>query len=160
MLFQGGYGIDIAPQACDTVTIKMPSSEVLGNKECFINFSVTTMFDDGRGIPAGYEIAKEQIALSSMRPQEMPSLKEQNFQLRTDGTKMTVSSKNAEFEFDKDAGIVTSYKVKGRQYINGGFGLQPNFWRGPTDNDYGNGARSGKTYGNVHLKISLSRMRA
>ena len=98
------------------------------------------MFDDGRGIPAGYEIAKEQIALSSMRPQVMPSLKGAKLSVGTDGTKMTVSSKNVEFEFDKDAGIVTSYKVKGRQYINDGFGLQPNFWRGPTDNDYGNGA--------------------
>lgn len=140
VLSRGDMVLDIAPQACDTVTIKMPSSEVLGNKECFINFSVTTMFDDGRGIPAGYEIAKEQIALSLMRPQEMPSLKGTKLSVGTDGTKMTVSSKNVEFEFDKDAGIVTSYKVKGRQYINGGFGLQPNFWRGPTDNDYGNGA--------------------
>ena len=110
--FKGDMVLDIAPQACDTVTIKMPSSEVLGNKECFINFSVTTMFDDGRGIPAGYEIAKEQIALSSMRPQEMPSLKGTKLSVGTDGTKMTVSSKNVEFEFDKDAGIVTSYKVK------------------------------------------------
>ena len=42
--------------------------------------------------------------------------------------------------FNKKTGIVTSYRVKGKEYFQDGFGLQPNFWRGPTDNDYGNGA--------------------
>ena len=31
------------------------------------------------------------------------------------------------------------YKVDGTEYFNNGFGIQPNFWRAPTDNDYGNG---------------------
>ena len=33
-----------------------------------------------------------------------------------------------------------SYVYKGREYIHDGFGIQPNFWRAPNDNDYGNGA--------------------
>ena len=36
--------------------------------------------------------------------------------------------------------MVTSYQVKGKEYFKDGFGIQPNFWRGPNDNDYGNGA--------------------
>ena len=34
---------------------------------------------------------------------------------------------------------MTSYKVNGTEYFVEGFGIQPNFWRAPTDNDYGNG---------------------
>ena len=41
--------------------------------------------------------------------------------------------------FNKKTGIVTSYKVDGTEYFSEGFGIQPNFWRAPTDNDYGNG---------------------
>ena len=43
------------------------------------------------------------------------------------------------FMFNKKTGIVTSYKVDGTEYFSEGFGIQPNFWRAPTDNDYGNG---------------------
>lgn len=43
-----------------------------------------------------------------------------------------------EFVFDKKQGIVTKYAIDGVNYIKDGFGFQPNFWRGPTDNDYGN----------------------
>ena len=32
---------------------------------------------------------------------------------------------------------MTSYKVNGTEYFAEGFGIQPNFWRAPTDNDYG-----------------------
>lgn len=41
--------------------------------------------------------------------------------------------------FNRKTGIVTSYKVDGTEYFSEGFGIQPNFWRAPTDNDYGNG---------------------
>ena len=51
-----------------------------------------------------------------------------------------VTSSKLNFVFDKQQGIVTSYKVDGVEYFQNGFGIQPNFWRGPTDNDYGNGA--------------------
>ena len=50
-----------------------------------------------------------------------------------------MSSPLLHFVFDEQTGMVTSYRVKDRQYFDKGFGIQPNFWRGPNDNDYGNG---------------------
>ncbi len=56
----------------------------------------------------------------------------------TDGfIRLTVRS--AELVFDKTQGIVTQYRYRGRDLFDPEFGLRPNFWRGPTDNDYGNG---------------------
>lgn len=34
--------------------------------------------------------------------------------------------------------MVTSYKVNGTEFFDKAFGVQPNFWRAPNDNDYGN----------------------
>ena len=49
-----------------------------------------------------------------------------------------VSSSNVYFELDKATGMVTSYKVNGTEFFDKAFGVQPNFWRAPNDNDYGN----------------------
>lgn len=50
-----------------------------------------------------------------------------------------MTSSKVNFVFDKKAGVVASYKVGGTEYFNEGFGIQPNFWRAPNDNDYGSG---------------------
>ena len=40
---------------------------------------------------------------------------------------------------DKTTGNIVSYRTGRQEYVQDGFGLQPNFWRAPTDNDYGSG---------------------
>ena len=62
-----------------------------------------------------------------IRIQEQPS-----------GQKIVLRVGKASLTFDKAAATVSSYKVGGKEYIQDGFGFRPNFWRGPTDNDYGN----------------------
>lgn len=54
------------------------------------------------------------------------------------GDELIVSSSKVNFVFNKNSGLVTSYKVDGTEYFKDGFGIQPNFWRAPNDNDYGN----------------------
>ena len=56
-----------------------------------------------------------------------------------EGNDLKVTSSKVNFVFDKKAGVVASYKVGGTEYFNEGFGIQPNFWRAPNDNDYGSG---------------------
>lgn len=139
VLRRGSMVLDVAPQQTREFTVDMPSAAQLKAGECFINFSVTALKADP-GYAAGHEVAREQIALS---PMPAPSaIKAAGGKLNTsiDGSLYSVNSKNVSFTFDKSKGMVTSYKVNGREYVHDGFGLQPNFWRGPTDNDYGNGA--------------------
>ncbi len=47
---------------------------------------------------------------------------------------------NVVFEVDSQSGIIKKYSVGGVDYIADGFGIRPNYWRAPIDNDYGNGA--------------------
>ena len=57
---------------------------------------------------------------------------------------------------------MTSYKVGKNEYFKDGFGIQPNFWRGPNDYYYGNGApqrlqvwkQSSKNFNVIETKVS------
>jgi len=53
---------------------------------------------------------------------------------------ITITGGKASLVFDKRKGIITSYKYGNREILADGFCLRPNFWRAPTDNDFGNGA--------------------
>ncbi len=44
-----------------------------------------------------------------------------------------------DIQFDKTTGFLCKYTVGGINYLNDGAQLKPNFWRAPTDNDYGAG---------------------
>ncbi|MDE7442829.1 MAG: DUF4981 domain-containing protein, partial [Muribaculaceae bacterium] len=139
VLRRGSMVLDVAPQQSKEFSVAMPSATQLNAGECFINFSVVALKADP-GYAAGHEVAHEQIALSPIPAHKAITAKGGKLTTDVNGSLYTINSKNVNFTFDKAKGIVTSYTVNGRQYVNDGFGLQPNFWRGPTDNDYGNGA--------------------
>lgn len=101
-----------------------------------MNFSVTTLEPEPL-IPVGYEIAHEQFRLPVEALDRSFTVQGPALQCSENGNLLTVQSSRVSFVFDKSTGLVTSYKVKGTEYFHDGFGLQPNFWRGPNDNDYG-----------------------
>lgn len=46
---------------------------------------------------------------------------------------------SVDIQFDKTTGFLCKYTVGGINYLNEGAQLKPNFWRAPTDNDFGAG---------------------
>ena len=52
-------------------------------------------------------------------------------------TQIVVRSPKVELVFDKAEGTVRSWKVGGKDAVDPDFGIRTNFWRAPTDNDYG-----------------------
>ncbi|MDR1722847.1 MAG: DUF4981 domain-containing protein [Tannerella sp.] len=114
--------------------------EIRGDGEYFLNLSVVSTVG-GDLVPAGHVIAYEQFPLTSGVNTAKKAYNASGAKLTVSETNdvITVSSSKVSFVFDKKSGLVTSYKVGGTEYFRDGFGLQPNFWRGPTDNDYGNG---------------------
>lgn len=89
------------------------------------------------GIPKGHVVASGQFVLPVLEKQEEDT-GTARFKVRESGKSIVLSTRKASLTYDKQAGTVSSYKVAGTEYIQGGFGFQPNYWRGPTDNDYGN----------------------
>ncbi len=134
----GKMSVNVEPQGSKEITIPVSGLKSKPGTEYFIYFNVTTTEREPL-IPVGHEIAYEQFRLP-VEPSERtfatggPTLK-----VSAEGNELSASSSKVSFVFDKKTGLVSSYKVGGTEYFKDGFGLQPNFWRAPNDNDYGNG---------------------
>lgn len=131
----GKMAVQVAPQAKKGFTVILP--KLSDSKTWHINFDVVDTRGTGLTEP-GHVIATEQYLLKEAVHKEYAS-KGKACNITDEGGKIIISSPVVEFAFDKQSGTVVSYKVKGKEMFQDGFGLRPNFWRGPTDNDYGNG---------------------
>lgn len=136
----GTLPLVLAPQEEKEVMIAYADALKAAKGECFLNFEVTQLHAD-KLIPAGHVVASEQFRLpvtATRKPYRSPASAPLKIS-ESDG-KITVSSPVVTFKVDKKSGTATSYKVRGTEYFNEGYGIRPNFWRAPNDNDYGNGA--------------------
>ena len=134
----GKVSLDIEPQASKEFTVPVGNLKPQAGTEYFVNFNVTTVEKEPL-IPIGHEIACDQFRLPIENPKKTFKTSGPKLTVSTNGDNLSASSSKVNFMFNKKTGIVTSYKVDGTEYFSEGFGIQPNFWRAPTDNDYGNG---------------------
>lgn len=132
--------LNLAPQDSMIIAVPLAGLKAKPGTEYFVNFEVTSKRVEDL-VPAGHIIAYDQF--------ELPIVSEKQLYKNSNKTKLSISetsniinisSEKINFTFDKQQGVVTSYKVEGVEYFTDGFGIQPNFWRAPNDNDYGNGA--------------------
>ena len=86
-------------------------------------------------IEKDFIIAREQLILNPYKSSInfIPNSKELSF--FEDENKVFVTGKTFKFEFDKSTARIASYSVDGKEIIQKGGNI--NFWRPPTDNDYG-----------------------
>ena len=130
--------MDIEPQDTQELSINVAGLAPKVGTEYFINFSVVTTEPEIL-LPIGHEIASEQFRLP-IEPLAVINHKANGkTNIQNEGDEVKVTSPRMQFVFNKKSGLVTSYKVNGIEYFTEGFGIQPNFWRAPNDNDYGNG---------------------
>ena len=135
---KGKTFLDIEPQGSQELNVNVAGLQPKAGTEYFVNFWVTTTEPEIL-IPVGHEIASEQFRLP-IEPLAVAEHKASGkTNVTTEGDEVKISSSKMQFVFNKKSGLVTSYKVNGTEYFSEGFGIQPNFWRGPNDNDYGNG---------------------
>ena len=137
---EGAVPASLLPQQSTEVTIATGNLQPKPGMEYFVNFEVAQK-EATPLIPAGHIVAIEQFKLPLSTPKQSytdeadtPAL-----QVEQTGNSIRVTSSLLDFVFDKESGMVNSYKVDGIEYFDKGFGVQPNFWRAPNDNDYGNG---------------------
>ena len=98
--------------------------------------------EDAPSVPAGHVVAWEQFQLAQARPERGPLPGGPLGTLETPGD-IRVSGDDFTLRFDRATGILASMRLDGRELLLAG--PAPNFWRAPTDNDYGSGqpVRSG-----------------
>ena len=161
-LKRGKVSLDVAPQQAAELDVPVSGLKPKADTEYFVNFAVTTVQPE-EGVPAGHEIAHEQFRLPIEPLPVKLATAGSPLEVKTIGDELIASSGKVTFVFNKKTGVATSYKVNGREFFKDGFGIQPNFWRAPNDNDYGNGApkrlqvwkQSSKNFNVVESSIAM-----
>ena len=134
---KGKVNVSAAPHSTADFSIPASQLKVPAAGETFINFSVRNRASELL-LPAGTEIQREQIALGGSPAPLVYPTKGKTLEIADNNGKITVSNPTVSFTVDEKSGQVTSYKVKGTEYIADGFGPVNNLWRAPNDNDLGN----------------------
>jgi len=88
-------------------------------------------------VPAGHVVAKQQLALTAFQSQALPTVSAQNLQVSQNYRNLIVKGSDFTLEFARRNGFLEVYQVRGLDFLADEAQLRPNFWRAPTDNDYG-----------------------
>jgi len=125
--------LNIAPQKRQQM--QLPIGALTGHGEWMLNLYFVTKNRD-KLVPGGHTLAKQQIALSEYVAQAQESgLLDAG--VREDRKLLVIENQDFAIEFNTRSGWLERYEVGGVQMLNNGAQLTPNFWRAPTDNDFG-----------------------
>ena len=123
-----------APQTAEQFTVRLPKMKKPGEYRIFFEVSAA---EDLILIEKGTIVACDEVLLQSTSARKVREAKG-NLDITNGDTQIVVRGTNVEFVFDKAEGYVKSWKVKNVDLVDPSFGIRPNFWRAPIDNDYGN----------------------
>jgi beta-galactosidase len=130
---------DIAAHSSKVYELNFPKFKPTAGVEYFVNFSTVTN-EAQPVVPKGHVVATDQyqlpitVAAPLTKLPHKPKLEDNDLV-----DKMIIHGMGKAFSvvFDRKSGNIVSYVVNGNQLLNNG--PAANFWRAPTDNDFGNG---------------------
>lgn len=128
--------LNLEPGETRIVTVPIGGLSAQPATEYFVNFTVALRAADGP-LKAGSVVATEQFALDHLRGAKRTYTAQGNLSIDNGTSEIGILGSGFGLTVDRTTGNITSYRFGGQEYIDGEFGLQPNFWRAPTDNDYG-----------------------
>jgi beta-galactosidase len=127
--------INLNPGDSENVTVDVSLQPEPG-VEYFLNVSASLKEKDGL-LEAGTQLAAEQFELPFSAPAEKIEVAEMpEVSVNETDNKVVVSGENFTVTFNKNSGLISSYKMGDREFLQ--TGPAPNFWRAPIDNDFGN----------------------
>ncbi|MBO1329956.1 glycoside hydrolase family 2 TIM barrel-domain containing protein [Streptomyces sp. VRA16 Mangrove soil] len=131
--------LDVAPLSSKeiTVPVTLPADPAPG-AEYFLQLSFR-LKEDTVWADEGFEVARVQLPLVAGSPDITPVALGDvpDLSCADTDTAVTVTGRGFTVVIGKDKGVITSYEADGAPLVTAG--PVPNFWRGPTDNDHGNG---------------------
>lgn len=152
--------LNVAPQ--QTAKIKLDLGKVCQCKEWLLNVSYKLKNREGL-LPAGHVVAKDQLTLN---PYKAPSMELKNSEQSNvevvapevrdnDRHYLIVSGTDFRMEISRHTGYIVKYELKGKDMLKAGEALTPNFWRAPTDNDFGAGLQHRyRAWKNPEIKLT------
>ena len=126
-----------APGESKTVTIPLPELDNSG-KEYYLSVYASTSKDEPM-IPANHEVAREEFRFGSEYVAPMPpsySPKDKASKMKeVDGQYVFDCYNDIVIKISKQTGLLDAIEIGGVDLLKGS--MEPNFWRAPTDNDFG-----------------------
>ena len=131
---RGKLQLHAAPQTAQSVHLRLPRMRRSGEYRLFFEAIVPARHFWQKGsvtaadeflLKAGSEPGKRRVRGS--------------LEFTETATRIRVHGSKVDLVFDKDEGFVRSWMLREKDLVEPTFGIRPNFWRPPTDNDYGNG---------------------
>ena len=138
--------LNVAPQQTATLKLNLNTENICPCKELLLNVAYKLKSAETL-MPAGSTVAYDQLTIRPYKAQtpELKNRKASNIAVHVpvikdnDHNYLIVEGENFIIEFNKHNGYLSRYEADGIQLLNQGAQLTPNFWRAPTDNDYGAG---------------------
>jgi len=136
--------LDAAPQQSARLKLDISDINSYKGKELLLNVSYKLKKAETLLSP-GFTVAKAQMSVTPYKAPDMAlvNVKKANIESvapsvnNNDGNYLIIEGEDFIIEFAKNNGFLSRYKVAGKELMNDGGQLVPNFWRAPTDNDYG-----------------------
>ncbi|MBD5330797.1 MAG: DUF4981 domain-containing protein [Bacteroides sp.] len=134
--------LSVAPQAKGRV--KVDYGQLAPGSEWHLNMAYKLKNEEPL-LPAGTTVARQQFALTSP---VAPDLTIANVALKNqivsepvivdnEANYLIITGSGFDIEFSRENGFMSKYEVDGTEMLEQGAQLTPNFWRAPTDNDFG-----------------------
>ncbi len=127
--------LNVGPHDTSTINLNYKLPRV-GYKEIFLDVVYKTKKEEGL-IPADWEIAKDQLTLYSDLEKNIEVAGASDLRVYVTDSSINVGNDKVKYSFNHDDGLLHQYIVDGNDFIKEGYDLKPNFWRPPTDNDFG-----------------------
>ena len=139
--------LNVAAQKTATVKLNYKIAAACPKAELLLNVAYK-LKNKEQLLPAGFQVAKDQLVVRPLaaksegtapccmlgNPNEeikLPVIHENDFNY------LNITAANYQIEFNRHSGFLSKYVVKGLELLKDECVLQPNFWRAPTDNDFG-----------------------
>ncbi len=138
VLAEGDVGaLSLAPHDSVEIELPIPAIDAAPGVEYFLRVEVRTR-KALPFLPAGWLTAWEQFRLPAYRaPTPVDPSAGTGLRLTEDSGELRVEGDQFALTVDRSTGLIGSYRFRGAQMLVSG--PEPNYWRAPTDNDYGNG---------------------
>ncbi len=127
--------LNVAPRRDTVVTIPLPTPLPEPAVEYTLNFSAKARESHG-AIPQGTELATAQFMLPWRSDDKAEIPQTPKMKVKKSRRQIKIKGQDFEFVFDRKHGTVTSFKWQNHELLKQG--PLPDFWRAPTDNDFGN----------------------
>lgn len=145
MTFGHGGKMDIsgiAPQQRKVVTIEAMQKTITrvmghhGDQELFVSFLLKAKDDKQPFVSKGQVVARQQFVLN---PYKFPAIKTEQTKVDNEETisYVKLSAAGTSLTIGKQSGMIDYLDVDGQPMLVDRQSITPEFWRAPTDNDYG-----------------------